>query len=462
MSSSFLTGDSLKSSSDSSSSRLSPPFLHTQHTDISNSLDQSAPSIVSSSPTDNKDKNNTTTTRPTKTKREVYKYENDWLVSSIAWSYERSDSFELAVGSFLDEYCNKINIVRLSKDSCDEELELITTFDHPYPPTKISWIPKPVVDTAQFLPRLLATSADYLRIWRIPEAASDSCFTNDDENFNTSTNKNVTECDSTTTSAKEQVKQIVPEEAEEVKLECSLSPNENAKFRSPLTSFDWNEIDPKIIITSSVDTTCAVWDLEVGTAISSCSADLSYQLKNQILAHDHEVYDVSFSRQASGREIFATAGADGSLRLFDLRMLSTSTVLYETNADSGEDSRALVRLACNKQDPNYISTFQTSSKEVALIDVRRPGKTVALLSRHKDQLNGISWAPHSAHHLCSAADDGQALIWGLPSDLLQDEPKNEPLLAYRAGGKINAINWSSAHPEWIAIGFENCLELLRV
>lgn len=38
--------------------------------------------------------------------------------------------------------------------------------------------------------------------------------------------------------------------------------------------------------------------------------------KTQLIAHDKEVYDIAF---ASGKDIFGTVGADGSLRMFDLR-----------------------------------------------------------------------------------------------------------------------------------------------
>ncbi len=43
------------------------------------------------------------------------------------------------------------------------------------------------------------------------------------------------------------------------------------------------------------------------------------EFKTQLIAHDKEVYDVEFSKLSSGREIFASAGADGSIRMFDLR-----------------------------------------------------------------------------------------------------------------------------------------------
>lgn len=47
----------------------------------------------------------------------------------------------------------------------EESSEFIcrNTFDHPYPTTKIMWIP----DTKGVYPDLLATSGDYLRIWRV-------------------------------------------------------------------------------------------------------------------------------------------------------------------------------------------------------------------------------------------------------------------------------------------------------
>ncbi len=39
--------------------------------------------------------------------------------------------------------------------------------------------------------------------------------------------------------------------------------SKGSEYCAPLTSFDWNQTDPSMIITSSIDTTCALWDLEV-------------------------------------------------------------------------------------------------------------------------------------------------------------------------------------------------------
>eukprot|EP00955_Chlamydomonas_euryale_P117597 366486-Chlamydomonas_euryale.AAC.2 len=41
--------------------------------------------------------------------------------------------------------------------------------------------------------------------------------------------------------------------------------NKQSEFCAPLTSFDWNEANPKQLGTCSIDTTCTIWDIEVGS-----------------------------------------------------------------------------------------------------------------------------------------------------------------------------------------------------
>ena len=42
-----------------------------------------------------------------------------------------------------------------------------------------------------------------------------------------------------------------------------LLQNKSSEYCAPLTSFDWNETDTKILDTSSIDTTCTIWELQV-------------------------------------------------------------------------------------------------------------------------------------------------------------------------------------------------------
>uniref|UniRef100_A0A1I8H8H1 DDB1- and CUL4-associated factor 7 n=2 Tax=Macrostomum lignano TaxID=282301 RepID=A0A1I8H8H1_9PLAT len=338
-------------------------------------------------------------------RKEIYKYEAPWPVYSMNWSARPDKGFRLALGSFVEEYNNKVQIVCME----DDRLTPKCVFDHPYPTTKVMWLPdaKNAGAAATCQADLLATSGDYLRVWRVADS--------------------------------------------EAKLECLLNNNKNSDFCAPLTSFDWNETDPNIIGTASIDTTCTIWGLETGQAISRV---VSGHVKTQLIAHDKEVYDIAFSRQGNGRDLFASVGADGSVRMFDLRHLEHSTIIYEDPSHS-----ALLRLAWNRQDPNYLATFAADSNEVALLDTRVPCTPVAKLTNHRACVNGFAWAPHSPKHICTAGDDHQALIWDIQS---VPRPVDDPILAYTAAGEINQVQWGSLLTDWIAICYNNCLEVLRV
>lgn len=81
-------------------------------------------------------------------------------------------------------------------------------------------------------------------------------------------------------------------------------------------------MSPKLIITSSIDTTCTIWDIPSLTA------------KTQLIAHDKEVFDVRFC--AGSVDVFVSCGADGSVRMFDLRSLEHSTIIYEPSDKNGD------------------------------------------------------------------------------------------------------------------------------
>lgn len=330
---------------------------------------------------------------------EVYTYEAPWLIYGMNWSFRGDRRFRLAIGSFLEDYTNSVSIIQLNQST--GQFAELDTFDHPYPPTKVMWVP----DTKGLHSDLLATSGDFLRIWGV-------------------------DYDASTGSSK-------------VKLKALLSNNRNSEFCAPLTSFDWSESDLTTIGTSSIDTTCTIWDVPKQTA------------KTQLIAHDKEVYDIAFSPD---KNIFSTVGADGSLRMFDLRTLEHSTILYETGS-SGASSKPLLRLGWNKQDEHYLATMAVDSSKAIVLDIRIPSVPLVELQGHTAAINSISWAPHSSCHLSTAGEDRKAFIWDLTS---LPKPLAEPILAYNAEGEINQIQWSATQPDWTAIAFGKKLQILRV
>lgn len=191
-----------------------------------------------------------------------------------------------------------------------------------------------------------------------------------------------------------------------------------------------------------------MWDIERGV------------IETQLIAHDKEVYDIAWG----GSGIFATVSADASVRIFDLRDKDHSTIIYE----SPDPDTPLLRLGWNKQDPRYIAMIALDSHKVIVLDIRYPTVPAAELVRHQAAVNSLSWAPHSAAHLCSAGDDSQALIWdlsALPSTPQRTMPVGanvDPILAYSAGSEINQLQWNQANPDWIAVCFGNKTQILKV
>ncbi|CAL9014918.1 unnamed protein product [Prunus brigantina] len=334
---------------------------------------------------------------------EIYTYEAPWHIYAMNWSVRRDKKYRLAIASLREQYPNQVEIVQLDDSNGEIRSDPNLSFEHPYPPTKTIFIP----DKECQKPDLLATSSDFLRVWRI---------SGEDE-----------ESDSSSSSS--------------VELKSLLNGNKSSEFCGPLTSFDWNEAEPKRIGTSSIDTTCTIWDIE------------REAVDTQLIAHDKEVYDIAWG----GVGVFASVSADGSVRVFDLRDKEHSTIIYE----SSEPDTPLVRLGWNKQDPRYMATIIMDSAKVVVLDIRFPTLPVVELQRHQASVNAIAWAPHSSCHICTAGDDSQALIWDLSSMGQPVEGGLDPILAYTAGAEIEQLQWSSSQPDWVAIAFSTKLQILR-
>ena len=264
---------------------------------------------------------------PVAKRKQIYTYQAPWLIYGMNWSVRPDQRFRLAVGSFQEEYSNSVRIIQLDEET--QQFVESGQFEHPYPTTKIMWMP----DKTGANRDLLATTGDYLRLWNVVENKS-------------------------------------------VRLECLLNNNKNTEFCAPLTSFDWNETDTNLIGTSSIDTTCTIWDIE------------TQQVRTQLIAHDKEVYDIAF---ASGKDEFASVGADGSVRMFDLRKLEHSWIIYESSPPA-----PLLRLCWNKQDGHYLATISMDSSEVVILDIRRPSQPVSVLKGHRAGVNAIACASRGA------------------------------------------------------------------
>ncbi|KAH7078865.1 WD40-repeat-containing domain protein [Paraphoma chrysanthemicola] len=331
----------------------------------------------------------------------IYAY--DWC----KWTVPGGNSAgKMAVGSYIEDNHNFIRIL----DTQIAPQEVATPGASPYgleysavaeatcsfPVTRILWEPP---SSQKQSTDLLATSGDHLRLWSLPQNAAN-------------TMSNTITRSSSVNTREPQLPKLTPL--------ALLSNSKTPEHTAPLTSLDWNTMSPKLIITSSIDTTCTIWDIPSLTA------------KTQLIAHDKEVFDVRFC--AGSVDVFVSCGADGSVRMFDLRSLEHSTIIYEPSDKNGDRDKGsptggrmsptkaqqtmsyappLLRLAASPHDSHLLATFAADSNLIRILDVRQPGQALLELRGHSASVNSIEWNPSRRGMLASGGDDSLVLVWDL-------------------------------------------------
>lgn len=234
-------------------------------------------------------------------------YAFDWCKWPIQKQGFGDSAGKMALGSYVEDGHNFIQILDThiapeadpdTPEGPQYGIEYVKTAEatHSYPVTRILWEP---ASSQKQSTDLLATSGDHLRLWSLPSQSSH----NPSNSISRSAN-----------SQPQAVQKLTPL--------ALLSNSKSPEHTAPLTSLDWNTLSPSLIITSSIDTTCTIWDIPTLTA------------KTQLIAHDKEVFDVRFC--ANSVDVFVSCGADGSVRMFDLRSLEHSTIIYEPSEKNSD------------------------------------------------------------------------------------------------------------------------------
>ncbi|GJD04969.1 WD repeat domain-containing protein [Colletotrichum higginsianum] len=338
-------------------------------------------------------------------------YAFDWC----KWPPQGHGAGKLAVGSYLEDGHNYIQILdtqmvptpndvyQPGTPKFNLEFSKVAEATHSYPVTRLLWEPP---SSQKQSTDLLATSGDHLRLWSLPSESP------------------VSQSNSITRQGRDTaVTKLTPL--------ALLSNSKTPDHTAPLTSLDWNTVSPSLIITSSIDTTCTIWDIPSLTA------------KTQLIAHDKEVYDVRFC--ANSVDVFVSCGQDGSVRMFDLRSLEHSTIIYEP---TGKDDR--------------------DSNVIRILDVRHPGQALLELRGHGGSLNSIEWSPTRRGVLASGADDCQVLLWdvynnnhslsgGPPANgAAQPDNTRSPYASWQCDYEVGNLAWvphlsSNDQGEWLGV-----------
>lgn len=371
-------------------------------------------------------------------------YAFDWC----KWPAQNHDAGKVAVGSYLEDGHNFIQILdsQITPTPAESytpgapkyglDFVKIAEATHSYPVTRLLWEPP---SSQKQSTDLLATSGDHLRLWSLP---SETPVASPGNSITRSSNHG----------------RDLP--ASKLTPLALLSNSKTPEHTAPLTSLDWNTVSPSLIITSSIDTTCTIWDIPTLTA------------KTQLIAHDKEVFDVRFC--ANSVDVFVSCGADGSVRMFDLRSLEHSTIIYEPTAKDDKDGSPgggrisptlaqqtmsyappLLRLAASPHDTHLLATFSQDSNVIRILDVRQPGQALLELRGHAASINCIEWSPSRRGTLASGADDSLVLIWDLLSQSTALAPSGQaingapapdnsrgPAASWQCDYEVGNISWA--------------------
>lgn len=339
-----------------------------------------------------------------------YVYDVPWNSFALAWANVREPQFKFAVASFLESDANRIQVVEHNPET--NRLECVAEAETLLPTTKLVW----------GKPDLLASSCQTVNLWRL-EGGQLTCLSRLGNPRSSGCVGNM----------------------------------------APVTAFDWSSSNPKKLGVASVDTTCTIFNLE------------KLKIESQLIAHDKAVHDIAFGKPDT---LFVSAGADGSVRLFDQRQLEVSTIIYET-------SSPLLRVAWNTINTNYVATIAEHERGITVFDIRRPFMRLEALVHRESFVNHLCWAPGSKRHLLCGTDDGHALIWDFKqasteeaaasaagdmsrtgsaavADSTAPRSRHGPLLAYEVGEEVNQVQWTTANPEWVALGTAKRFEVLQI
>ncbi|KAI1823234.1 WD40 repeat-like protein [Xylaria intraflava] len=376
-------------------------------------------------------------------------YAFDWC----KWAPQEKGAGKVAIGSYLEDGHNFIQIldtqiVNTPSDIYTPgtpktclEFTRIAEATHSYPVTRLLWEPP---SSKKQSTDLLATSGDHLRLWSLPSEATAA--------HSNSINKSA---------SGSSINKLTPL--------ALLSNSKTPDHTAPLTSLDWNKVSPSLIITSSIDTTCTIWDIPSLTA------------KTQLIAHDKEVYDVRFC--ANSVDVFVSCGQDGSVRMFDLRSLEHSTIIYEPTTKDDRDANGgrisptlaqqtmsnappLLRLATSPHDTNLLATFAQDSQIIRILDVRQPGQALLELRGHGGSVNSVEWCPSRRGVLASGGDDCQVLLWDLINSTPTTGPSSNgtggtekhlsPVASWNCDYEVGNLGWAPSNHndnsgEWLGV-----------
>ncbi|KAG0502106.1 hypothetical protein HPP92_002178 [Vanilla planifolia] len=230
----------------------------------------------------------------------------------------------------------------------------------------------------------------------------------------------------------------------------------------------WSSVREAYLLSGSYDNRICLWDVAIATneevigakevfeAHEAAVEDVAWHLKNEnifgsvsddhhlivwdlrsssrkpehsVVAHDDEVNSLSFN--PFNEWILATASADTSVKLFDLRKLTSSLHTFYSHsksvlqvewsphqetllASSSEDKRLMVWDLCRIGDEQNEGDAEDGPPELLFVH-----------GGHTAKISEFSWNPQEPWVIASVAEDNIVQVWKIADSIYHDGWENE-------------------------------------
>ena len=218
----------------------------------------------------------------------------------------------------------------------------------------------------------------------------------------------------------------------------------------------WNLRDEGKLVSGAEDKLICTWDIQSSTIKTGGTLDplCTYE------AHTDVVEDVDW--HGFHGNIFASAGDDRKLMIWDTREKDRKKPLHKIDAHKGE-------INCVSFNPfsEFILATGSADRTVALWDMRNLNCKIHSFESHTDEILQVEWNPFKEAILASASSDRRVNIWNLAKIGEEQDPEDAedgpPELMFIHGGhtnKVSDFSWNVNEP-WVigSVAEDNILQI---
>lgn len=202
----------------------------------------------------------------------------------------------------------------------------------------------------------------------------------------------------------------------------------------------WNTMSEGNVLSCSDDRTVALWNLSAAAG-STLDAAAVYQ------GHTDVVEDVDWHKHHEC--LFGSVGDDRKLLIWDTRHDSKQPI-YAVDAHQAE-----VNSLSFSPFGEFLIATASADKSVAIWDLRNLKTALHSFESHTDEVFHVRWSPQHDCILASAAADRRVMIWDISRIGQQQSPQDAedgpPELLFIHGGhtsKVSDISWNPKNP-WV-------------